>query len=181
MQVQTVIYELDGISEDEYLDLAARLAPRYASMPGLQAKLWLENAAENTYGAVYFWEDEESMERYRRSDLFEGANPVFDNVISEGFSVLQNLTRATQPVLEVLRGDRQPLPNKPILGRTGSGGGAEVRDGTAVISQRESADARELSEGTSKTPATRKTDRTKPADRTKTAARTKQAAGSKKR
>lgn len=104
MYVQTVIFELAGMSEGEYLDIANEVAPQYSGMPGLLAKLWLDKSDQGTYGAVYFWEDQESMERYCRSDLFEGSNPGFTNVVSDGAAVLENLTRSTQPVLEVVQG-----------------------------------------------------------------------------
>lgn len=107
MYVQTVSFGLEGASESEYLDIANEVASRYSSMPGLLAKLWLDKSDDGTYGAVYFWEDKESMERYCRSDLFEGTNPAFSDVQSHGSAVLENLTRTTQPVLEVLQARQQ--------------------------------------------------------------------------
>lgn len=102
MFVQTVRFGLNETSESEYLDIANEVAPQYSSIPGLLAKLWLDKAEDGAYGAVYFWEDQESMERYCRGDLFEGSNPGFAGVVSNGAPVLENLTRSTQPVLEVL-------------------------------------------------------------------------------
>lgn len=119
MYIQTVTYELEGINEEDYLSMATDVAPEYASLPGLQAKLWLANSEDNVYGAVYMWDDEESMQRYMQSDLFEGANPEFRDVYSEGFEVLENLTRQTQPVLEIVEEGPPERPVKPILGRGG--------------------------------------------------------------
>lgn len=102
MHVQIVTFNLNGISEQEYLDVANEVADRFSALPGLQAKLWLEHAPSNTYGGIYFWDDRESMERFLRSELFEGTNPEFSNVVAEDYGVLENLTRATQPVLEIL-------------------------------------------------------------------------------
>ena len=102
MHVQIVTFNLDGIGEGEYIDIATRLAPRFAGLPGLLAKVWLESPASRTYGAIYFWDDEESMNRFLATDLFEGTNPDFVNLTVDDFSVLANLTRATQPVLTVL-------------------------------------------------------------------------------
>lgn len=107
MYVQTVIFDLADTSESEYLDIANQVVAEYSAMPGLLAKLWLDKSEEGSYGAVYFWEDQESMQRYCRSDLFEGSNPGFTNVRSNGAPVLENLTRSTQPVLEVVK-PRQP-------------------------------------------------------------------------
>ena len=102
MHVQIVTYGLHGMTEGEYIDIATRLAPRFASLPGLLAKVWLESPADGVYGAVYLWEDREAMERFLATDLFEGTNPDFADFGSDDFSVLENLTRATQPALTVL-------------------------------------------------------------------------------
>jgi heme-degrading monooxygenase HmoA len=107
MHVQVVTYGLAGISEREYLDVASDVASRFAAMPGLQAKIWLEDPDRGRYGAIYFWDDRESMERFRASDLFETTNPDFVDVYSAGFEVLENLTTQTQPVLELLPTARQ--------------------------------------------------------------------------
>ena len=113
MYVQVVSYGLAGIGEDDYLDVANRVAPRFSGMPGLLAKLWLGNTEDGRYGAVYLWEDREAMERFVRSDLFEAFNPEFDEVAVEDFDVLENLTAVTQPVLEVLQPKRQRLARTP--------------------------------------------------------------------
>ena len=102
MHVQIVTFNLDGITEGDYIDVASRLAPRFASVPGLLAKVWLESPSSGTYGAIYFWDDEDAMNRFLATDLFEGTNPEFVNLTADDFSVLANLTRATQPVLTVL-------------------------------------------------------------------------------
>jgi heme-degrading monooxygenase HmoA len=113
MYVQVVSYGLDGIGEDEYFDVANNVAPRFAGMSGLLAKLWLGNSEEGRYGAVYLWEDREAMERFVRSDLFEAFNPEFDEIAVEDFDVLENLTALTQPVLQVLEPKRQPPGRAP--------------------------------------------------------------------
>ena len=134
MYVQVVTYGLAGITEGEYLDVANSVAPRFSGMPGLLAKLWLGNTEEGRYGAVYFWEDREAMERFLRSDLFEAFNPEFADVAVEDFDVLENLTAATQPVLQLLEPKRQPpartpspaAPRKAIAGRAASSGARRV-------------------------------------------------------
>jgi heme-degrading monooxygenase HmoA len=108
MYVQVVTYALEGIQESEYLDISNELAPSFSSIPGLQAKIWLDDRDQDRYGAVYFWDDKESMERFLRSNLFEGTNVEFTDVESEGFAILENLTAQTQPVLEVVQARRGP-------------------------------------------------------------------------
>lgn len=114
MHVQIVTFNLDGVSEGEYIDIASQLAPRFAAVPGLLAKVWLESPESGVYGAVYLWDDQESMDRFVATNLFEGTNRAFANLVSEDFSVLENLTRATQPVLTVLEDSRAwPTPPAP--------------------------------------------------------------------
>jgi outer membrane biosynthesis protein TonB len=100
--VQFIAFSLDGITEEQYLDVANRVAPRAAGLPGLLAKLWLENPGANRYGAIYFWDDLESMERFVDSSLFEGEVPEFSDFTVEEFEVLENLTAMTQPALEIV-------------------------------------------------------------------------------
>lgn len=111
MYVQVVSYALDGMPEGDYLDLANELAPSFSGVPGLQAKIWLDDPDRERYGAVYFWDDKAAMERFLHSNLFEGTNPEFTDVESEGFAILENLTAQTQPVLEVVETRRRPAPS----------------------------------------------------------------------
>ena len=120
MHVQIVTFGLDGMPEGEYIDVATRLAPRFAALPGLLAKVWLESPDGGTYGGIYFWEDQEAMERFLASDLFEGTHPAFTDLDSSEFAVLGNLTRATQPGITLLdepaprgRAPERPLPAPP--------------------------------------------------------------------
>ena len=110
MYVQVVTYALEGIQESEYLDISNELAPSFSSIPGLQAKIWLDDPDRGRYGAVYFWDDKESMERFLRSDLFEGTNVEFTDVESEGFAILENLTAQTQPLLDIVETRRRAEP-----------------------------------------------------------------------
>ena len=107
MHVQVVTYGLGDIQESEYLEISNELAPSFSSVPGLQAKIWLDDPDRGRYGALYFWDDKESMERFLRSNLFEGTNGEFTDVESEGFAILENLTAQTQPVLEVIETRRR--------------------------------------------------------------------------
>ena len=108
MHVQVVTYGL-AMSESEYLDIADEVAPRFSALPGLLTKVWLDDPDLGRYGALYLWEDRESMERFLRSDLFEGTNPEFVEVESEGFSILENLTAQTQPVIELVENRRRAV------------------------------------------------------------------------
>lgn len=120
MYVQIVTYNLNGVSEQDYTDIAHQVASQFAAMGGLQAKVWLRNPDSNSFGAVYFWDDREAQERFAASDLFEGTYPGFANVVSEGYEVYDQLTRATQPVLPIVEEEAgwappPPPPAEPVL------------------------------------------------------------------
>src|SRR5918993_2227013 len=119
MYVQVVTYALEGMQESEYLDISNELAPSFSSVSGLQAKIWLDDPDRGRYGAVYFWEDKGSMERFLRSDLFEGTNTDFTDVESEGFAILENLTAQTQPVLDIVETRRRPAPSSGPIKQPG--------------------------------------------------------------
>lgn len=55
MHIQIVNFNLKGVSEADYRALCDQLAPAFAVMPGLISKVWLADAATNTYGGVYTW------------------------------------------------------------------------------------------------------------------------------
>lgn len=102
MHVQIVTFTLGNLTEEDYLDSANEVAARFSSQGGLTAKVWLERPEEGTYGALYLWRDKEAMEQFLRSGLYEGNNSELQDVRSQDFAVLNNLTRKTQPELELI-------------------------------------------------------------------------------
>lgn len=126
MYVQVVTYGLGQMSEGEYVDVANEVAPRFSGIPGLQAKIWLEDLDLGRYGAVYFWEDKQSMERFLRSDLFEATNPDFVEVDSEGFGILENLTAQTQPGLQLVEPRRRGASARSASKAVTSGGSRTI-------------------------------------------------------
>ena len=70
MHVQIIEFHLNDMSDGEYLEACEQLAPAFAAIPGLLAKVWLADPATGTYGGVYLFRDRRAMENFRRSDLF---------------------------------------------------------------------------------------------------------------
>ncbi|MEE3236918.1 MAG: YdhR family protein, partial [Pseudomonadota bacterium] len=96
--VQVINFNLDGISLDEFMGVANGVASDFAALPGLIAKSWLSDKANNTYGGVYLWETQKSCEAYRNGDLYAGAltnNPAFSNLTDRGFDILEGPSRVT--------------------------------------------------------------------------------------
>lgn len=97
MHIQIVNFNLKGASEADYRALCDQLAPAFAAMPGLLAKVWLADAATNTYGGVYTWADKGAMEAYLRSEMFHNVvnHPNLTNITSKDFGILEGPTTVT--------------------------------------------------------------------------------------
>ena len=106
MHVQIITFQLADLTEEGYREACEGFTAAYAELPGLLAKIWLADPAANTYGGVYLFRDREAMEAYVASDLFAtvAAFPHFANIRSTDFAVYEDLTRLTQPGVEVLAG-----------------------------------------------------------------------------
>ncbi len=98
MRVQIIQFQLNGVTEQEYLGVCQQLAQPIADMPGLISKTWLANADTNTYGGVYFWQDQSSMDSYMRSEIVRGiqAHPGLVRITSQDFEAVEELSRVTR-------------------------------------------------------------------------------------
>jgi hypothetical protein len=104
MHVQIVTFRLEGMDDAGYRAACAEMAPAFAALPGLRAKIWLTDPETGTYGGVYLWDDRAAMEGYAGSELFRtvAATPAFAGIASRDFAVIEELTAATQPGLAVV-------------------------------------------------------------------------------
>ena len=106
MHVQIITFRLVDMDEDGYRAACAEMAPAFAALPGLLAKVWLADPATGTYGGVYLFRDRAAMEAYAASELFAtvAAFPHFADIVARDFAVYDDLTRLTQPSVQVVRG-----------------------------------------------------------------------------
>lgn len=104
MHVQVATYRLPDMSEADFVEANQEFAGMMVVVPGLLAKVWLKNADEKVYGGIYLWRDREACESFLASDLW--ASVVKDDSVSDltshDYEVNEVLTKATQPVLQVL-------------------------------------------------------------------------------
>jgi hypothetical protein len=98
-----VTFHLQDLSDRDYRRVCDELAPVFADVPGLIAKVWLADAATNTYGGVYTWLDRGAMEAFSVTELCKGivANPNFAEITSRDFGVLEGPTVVTQARIAV--------------------------------------------------------------------------------
>jgi len=103
MEVLIVNFELQGMTEAEYYRMCDDVAPAFAAVPGLAAKVWLANLSTNTFGGVYTFEDAAALETFLTSDLFHqvGATPGFANIVVRSFGTLAGPTRVTRGTIPV--------------------------------------------------------------------------------
>jgi hypothetical protein len=101
MYMQVIQFRLAGLSEADYRAHTERVAPAFSAMPGLVSKVWLANAATNTYGGIYTWRDRVSLEQYRSSEIYARliANPGLDDFSDREFAILLEPTRVTAPAV----------------------------------------------------------------------------------
>ena len=104
MHIQIINFHLKGINEEDYRKHCEIIAPALANLPGLISKVWLANSEANTYGGVYVWRDRQAMEDYKKTDIYKGmaANPNFEGITAKDFAVLENPTRVTRGLEEIV-------------------------------------------------------------------------------
>lgn len=98
MHIQIVNFELNGITEEQYRKLCDEVAPAFAGVPGLIAKIFLARSETNTYGGVYLWTDREAMAAFARSELFAAVvnHPNLTDVRATDYDVLDAPTQVTR-------------------------------------------------------------------------------------
>ena len=105
MQILIVNFNLNGITEDDFVNHANEVAPAFAAVPGLLSKVWLADRAEGVYGGVYTFESADAVDRYLASDLCAAvaSNPGLANISVRRFDVLDAPTRVTRGFVEPAR------------------------------------------------------------------------------
>jgi hypothetical protein len=82
---------------EEFADLMA-------AVPGLLAKVWLQDADEHTYGGIDLLRDREACQSFLAGELWAQAvedESMFD-LASHDFAVMEELTKATHPGMKLL-------------------------------------------------------------------------------
>jgi quinol monooxygenase YgiN len=103
MYIQIVNFNLKEMSQAEFETLCDRLAPVFASIPGLLSKVWLADPSTNTYGGVYTWQNQQALEAYTRTEIFRNVvnHPNFANITARNFDILEGPTHVTHGLMHV--------------------------------------------------------------------------------
>ena len=101
MHAQVITYQLNDISQSEYLKkMIEPDAPIIANVKGLISKVWLADVEKNTFGGFYLWENKTAMENFMHSDLVKAvvSRPYLKNVSSVDYEVNQMASLITRGV-----------------------------------------------------------------------------------
>ena len=74
------------------------MAPAFKELSGLKSKVWLSDEEKHVYGAVYTWDDHQSMQDYLNGPFYAevlGDNPSFVNITYKAYDVLDEQTKIT--------------------------------------------------------------------------------------
>jgi hypothetical protein len=99
MQAQIITYQLDDISQADYLkQMVEPDAPVLAKVNGLISKVWLADEERNTFGGFYLWESKEAMDTFMHSDLVKAvvSRPFVKNVSSVDYTVNETASAITR-------------------------------------------------------------------------------------
>jgi len=105
MHVQVVTYRVEGVTDAEFIEANREFAEAMAAVPGLLAKVWLTGSeGEGHYGGLYLWRDRGAYEAFLAGELWAEvlSDPSMLDVQAADYSVMEDLTRATEPGLKVV-------------------------------------------------------------------------------
>lgn len=99
MYVRVVTFSLTIATED-YLAMAAQVAPAFGTWAGLERKYWIADYDANRYGGVYLFSSKQAADASRVTELFHAMaeNPAFADLSVSEYAVLDEPTRITTAV-----------------------------------------------------------------------------------
>jgi hypothetical protein len=90
-----------NVSLEEYKNMAAQLAQAFADVPGCLWKIWLLDDEKKEAGAVYLFEDEESLQNFKASPLVASvlSHPALSNFDLKERDILKEISEITRAPL----------------------------------------------------------------------------------
>jgi Putative mono-oxygenase ydhR len=101
-----ITFDLADMTHERYTEVSAELAPAFAAVPGLLAKIWLADRQDARYGGVYLFDDIAAADAFLGSTLAHSVatNPHFAGLAIRRFAVDEASTARTQPGITVVTG-----------------------------------------------------------------------------
>ncbi len=91
-------------SLEEFTAANEDVAPVFADVDGLLAKIWITDPDSGTYGGIKLFRDGAAVESYLAGDIFKSIvdDPSLEDVTYRRYQVIEPLTAKTQPGIEVV-------------------------------------------------------------------------------
>lgn len=93
-----------SVSLQEYQQMANQLGQAFADVPGCLWKIWLVDDAKKEAGAVYLFEDDQSLQNFKASPLVALvlSNPALSNFDLKERDILTEVSEVTRaPLMKV--------------------------------------------------------------------------------
>ena len=90
-----------SVSLEEYKNMTSQLAQAFADVPGCLWKIWLLDDEKKEAGAVYLFEDEESLQNFKSSALVASvlSHPALSNFDLKERDILKEISEITRAPL----------------------------------------------------------------------------------
>lgn len=90
-----------SVSLEEYKNMTSQLAQAFADVPGCLWKIWLLDDEKKEAGAVYLFEDEESLHNFKSSPLVASvlSHPALSNFDLKERDILKEISEITRAPL----------------------------------------------------------------------------------
>ena len=90
-----------SVSREEFENMAAELGPAFADVPGCLWKIWLIDDEKKEAGAVYLFEDEQSLQNFKSSPLVASvlSHPALSNFDLKERAILKEVSAVTHAPL----------------------------------------------------------------------------------
>ena len=90
-----------SVSLEEYKNMTSQLAQAFSDVPGCLWKIWLIDDEKKEAGAVYLFEDEESLRNFKSSPLVASvlSHPALSNFDLKERDILKEISEITRAPL----------------------------------------------------------------------------------
>jgi len=90
-----------SVSLEEYQQMTSQLAQEFADVPGCLWKIWLIDNEKKEAGAIYLFEDEASLQKFKSSPLVAAvlSHPALSNFDLKERDVLKEVSEITRAPL----------------------------------------------------------------------------------
>ena len=90
-----------NVELEEYQQMASQLGQAFADVPGCAWKIWMVNDEKKEAGAVYLFEDDESLQNFKASPLVASvlSHPALSNFDLKERDILTEVSEVTRAPL----------------------------------------------------------------------------------